>query len=130
MAKLTHQQIASEIFSRGYKLIDDSNYINMNSRIVIKCPQGHLIETCLADFRRASFTCPVCDKDIEFINPSAVPQKKGYRIIAFDQATEKFGLSIFEDGKLLFYGLYTFNGDVVHRLTKIRKFVQDIVIKE
>lgn len=130
MAKLSHQQIAEEIYSRGYELVDDSNYTNMNSRIVVKCPHGHLVETCLADFRKVSFTCPVCDKDIKFVNPSAVPQKKGYRIIAFDQATEKFGLSIFEDGQLIFYSLYTFSGDVVHRLTKIRKFVQDIVINE
>jgi hypothetical protein len=39
MAKLTHQQIADEVFSRGYELIDDSGYSNMNSRITIKCPQ-------------------------------------------------------------------------------------------
>ena len=77
-----------------------------------------------------TFTCPVCDKDIKFVNPSAVPQKKGYRIIAFDQATERFGLSIFEDGQLIFYSLYTFSGDVTHRLVKIKKFVQDVVIKE
>ena len=51
MAKLTHQQIADEVFSRGYELVDDSAYSNMNSRITIKCPQGHLVETCLADFR-------------------------------------------------------------------------------
>ena len=130
MAKLTHQQIADEVFSRGYELIDDSAYSNMNSRITIKCPQGHLVETCLADFRKVSFTCPVCDKDVKFVNPNAVPQKSGYRIIAFDQATERFGLSIFDEGKLVFYSLYTFSGDVVHRLTKIKKFVQDIVIKE
>ena len=130
MAKLTHQQIADEVFSRGYELVDDSGYSNMNSRIIIKCPQGHLVETCLADFRKVSFTCPVCDKDIKFVNPNAVPQKSGYRIIAFDQATERFGLSIFDEGKLVFYSLYTFSGDVVHRLTKIKKFVQDVVIKE
>ena len=61
---------------------------------------------------------------------NAVPQKKGYRIIAFDQATERFGLSIFEDNQLVFYSLYTFSGDVIHRLTKIKKFVQDVVINE
>ena len=120
MAKLTHQQIADEVFARGYELIDDSNYTNMNSRIVIKCPQGHLIETCLADFRKVSFTCPVCDKDIKFVNPNAVPQKKGYRIIAFDQATERFGLSIFEDNQLAFYSLYTFRGYVIQHLNKIK----------
>lgn len=130
MAKLTHQQIFDEIASQGYELVDDKAYTNMNSRIIIKCPHNHLIETSLSDFRRVSFTCPVCDKDIKFINPNSVPAKKGYRIIAFDQATEKFGLSIFEDNKLIFYSLYTFSGDVVNRLVKIKKFVQDIVIKE
>lgn len=130
MGKLSHKQIAEEIFSRGYELVDDSNYTNMNSRITIKCPQGHLVETCLADFRKVSFTCPVCDKDIIFVNPRAVPEKKGFRIIAFDQATERFGLSIYEEGKLIFYSLYTFSGDLVHRLVKIKKFVQDIVLKE
>ena len=130
MAKLTHQQILEEVFSRGYELIDDSNYVNMASRIIIKCPQGHLIETCLNDFRKTSFTCPVCDKDINFINPKTVPQKVGYRIIAFDQATEHFGLSIYEDGKLIFYSLYTFGGEMVSRLVKIKKFVENIVIKE
>ena len=128
MAKLTHQQIADEVFARGYELIDDSNYTNMNSRIIIKCPQGHLIETCLADFRKVSFTCPVCDKDIKFVNPNAVPQKKGYRIIAFDQATEHFGLSIWDDGKIVFYSLYTFTGDAISCLVKIKKFVKEIVI--
>ena len=130
MAKLTHQQIADELFAAGYELVDDSNYTSLNSNIIIRCPQGHLIETSLANFRRPSFTCPVCDKDIKFVNPTVVPPKKGYRIIAFDQATENFGLSIFDDGQLVFYSLYTFSGDVVHRLTKIKKFVQDIVIKE
>lgn len=131
MAKLTHEQLFREIGNReGYKLIDDSGYSNMQSRIKIECPKGHLIETCLADFRRASFICPCCDTSINFINPKAVPPKKGSRIIAFDQATEKFGLSIFDDGELAFYSLYKYSGDVISRITKIRKFVNDIVIKE
>ena len=130
MAKLTHQQILEEVQSRGYELVDDSLYTNMASRIIIKCPQGHLIETCLNDFRKVSFTCPVCDKDVSFINPKAVPIKNGQRIIAFDQATERFGLSIFDNGKLVFYSLYTFSGELVNRLVKIKKFINDIVIKE
>lgn len=132
MARLTHQQIYDEIAAAGYELIDDSGYVNMQSRIIIKCPQGHLIETCLGDFRRPSFTCPVCDKDVHFVNPAAVPSKEDnvYRIIAFDQATEKFGLSIFDDGKLVFYSLFTFGGDMLARLTKIQRFVRDIVLHE
>ena len=128
MGRLSHQQIADELFAQGYELVDDSNYTTLNSNIIIRCPQGHLIETSLANFRRPSFSCPVCDKDIKFVNPTIVPQKKGYRVIAFDQATENFGLSIFDDNQLVFYSLYTFSGDVVSRLTKIKKFITEIIL--
>ena len=129
MARLSVEQIAAEVEAKGFTLVDATGYTNMNSRIVIKCEQGHLVETSFADFRKPSFTCPVCDQSINFINPHAVPAKNGaFRVIAFDQATERFGLSIFDDGKLVFYSLYTFSGDLVHRLTKIRKFIQEFVI--
>lgn len=132
MAKLTHDQIVQEVESRGYTLVNDDNYSNMSSRIVVKCEKGHLIETCLADFRRASFTCPVCDKSINFVNPREVPEKQDgvYRLIAFDQATEKFGLSIWDDGKLVFQHLYNFRGDMMGRISKIRSFIQTIVINQ
>lgn len=131
MARLTHQQITDEIQKMGYELVDDSKYTSMQSRIVVRCPKGHLIETSLADFRRPSFTCPVCDKDIDFINPKEVPLKNGaYRVIAFDQATEKFGLSIFDNGQLVFYRLFTFSGELNTRLVKIRKLVEDVVIAQ
>ena len=130
MARLSHEHIAGEIAAQGYTLIDDSDYKSLNSFIKIKCPKGHLIETTLGEFRKVSFACPLCDKTIDFINPNAVPQKEAstYRLIAFDQATEKFGLSVFDNGKLVFYGLYTFSGDLVNRLVKIKKFINDIVI--
>ena len=59
-----------------------------------------------------------------------MPQKKGYRVIAFDQATERFGLSVYDDGELVFFNLYTFNGYVAERLAQIKNLVQNIVIKE
>lgn len=129
MAKLTHEQIEKEVKDKGYTLVDDSNYTNMNSRIIIRCEKGHLVETCLQDFRKTSFTCPICDSNVNFINPREIPKKNGYRIIAFDQATEKFGISIFENNKLIFYSLMSFSGPLILRLTKIRKFVKDTIIK-
>lgn len=128
MAKLSHEQIAEELCAKGYELVNDDNYSNMNSRIVIKCEKGHLIETTMADFRKPSFTCPVCDRNVDFKNPTDVPAKKGYRLIAFDQATEKFGISIFENGKLIYYTLYQFSGDLVSRLVKAQKLVRDVVL--
>lgn len=131
MAKLTLEQISNEITKKGYTLVDASNYENMNSRILIKCTNNHIIETTLNDFRKVSFTCPVCDKTTDFINFQEVPAKLNRkRIVAFDQATEKFGVSIFDDGKLTYYHLYIFQGDVTTRLVKIFNFITEVVIKE
>ena len=128
MARLSTEKIKEELATKNFTLVDDTNYSTLNSPIIIQCENGHRIEVSMADFRRPSFTCPCCDKAINFINPRAVPQKSGYRVIAFDQATEHFGLSIWDDGKMVFYSLYTFTGDAVSRLVKIKKFIKEIVI--
>lgn len=128
MARLTTEKIKEELATKNFTLVDDTNYSTLNSPIIIQCEHGHKIEVSMNDFRRPSFTCPICDKSINFINPHIVPEKNGYRVIAFDQATEHFGLSIWDDGKMVFYSLYTFTGDAVSRLVKIKKFINDIVI--
>lgn len=129
MARLTLEQINAEVINLGYELIDATGYVNMNSRIVIKCSKGHIIETCMADLRKPSFTCPGCDKDISFVNPKVVPAKGNkYRVIAFDQATENFGLSIFDNGELVFYNLYRFSGSLTARLVKIQKLLEEVVL--
>ena len=128
MSRLSTDKIKEELATKHFTLLDDSNYTTLNSPIVIQCEHGHKIEVSMNDFRRPSFVCPCCDKSISFINPKNVPPKTGYRVIAFDQATEHFGLSIWDDSKLVFYSLYTFTGDVISRLTKIKSFINDIVI--
>lgn len=129
MGRLSVEQIKAEVEAKGFTLVDASGYENMQSEITVKCDKGHLTKVSFADFRAPSFTCPQCDK-ILFVNPTAVPQKTGYRIIAFDQATESFGLSIFDNGELKFFNLYNFVGSFNSRLLQIKRFVEDIVIKE
>lgn len=130
MGRLSIDAIQQEIEAKGFKLIDASSYTNMNSIIKVQCSKGHISETTLADFRLPSFTCPQCDSAIKFVNPTVVPQKNGYRVIAFDQATEHFGLSIYDNGNLVFFNLYTFTGNVNARLAQIKNFIENIVIKE
>ena len=129
MAKLNREQIAAEVATKDCILVDSSKYENINSDITVRCQKGHQFITNLVAVRSVSFGCPECDKRI-FVNPAIVPQKSGYRVIAFDQATEKFGLSIFDNGQLVFYNLYSFVGNLNNRLAQIRNFVVNIVIKE
>ena len=81
--------------------------------------------------RHPSFECPICS-NVNFINPREVPKKKdgSYRVVAFDQATEHFGVSVWDDGKLVYYTLYVFRGDMVARLLKIQELIGNIILKE
>ncbi len=128
MAKLSVEQIRAEVEEKGFELVSADNYKNMNSFITIRCSEGHIVEVPFSNFRTASFRCPICDQAITFENPTSVPQKTGYRVIAFDQATEKFGLSIFDDGKLVFFNLYVYTGTVINRISQIKDFIKNIVI--
>lgn len=94
MGKLSLDKIKAEVESKGCKLIDASNYETIKSDITVECEKGHQFVTNITSLRSYSFECPFCSKHTDFKNPTAVPPKTGYRVIAFDQATEKFGLSI------------------------------------
>lgn len=51
------------------------------------------------------------------------------KLLALDQASKTSGYSIWEDGKLIDYGKFTFDDeDVGERLVKIRKKVQSLII--
>ena len=126
MGRLSEEQIRAEVAAKGCTLVDCTGYVNINSTITVKCAKGHIFQTTLAAARALIFTCPQCDK-VVFANPTTVPPKKGYRVIAFDQATERFGLSIFDDGELVFLHLYNFVGLVNKRIVQIKKFVEMII---
>lgn len=130
MARLSTEQIKEELGKKGYELVSDEGYVNMNSFITMKCPHGHIFKATLADFRHPSFECPLCIPNIEFKNPVEPPEKKegSFRVIGFDQATEKFGMSIWDDGKLVYYDLFIFKGLVINRIAQIRKFIKNFVI--
>lgn len=129
MSRLSTEKIAAEVESKGFSLVDDSNYKNISSFIKVKCSHGHIFETTLDNVRRVSFECPLC-VNTNFHNPNIPPQKKGFRLISFDQATEHFGLAIYDDDQLSFYSLYTFTGELKVRLVKIAQFLKKFVIEQ
>lgn len=130
MARLSHEQIAAEVAAKGCVLIKDEGYENLNSRIIVQCKEkGHLVETCLGDMRKASWTCPCCDQSLSFINPIEIPLKgNSYRVLGFDQATEKFGVSVFDNGELVYYKLLVFTGDLNMRLLKIQQMLEKEIL--
>lgn len=130
MAKLSEERIRAEVEAKGFKLIDASLYQNMDSPIMVACSKGHIIETTLKSFKKQGFACPSCDTQLDFKVADTLPPKNGFRLIAFDNATEKMGVSVYDNGNLIFCKLFIFTGDMVGRLCKIRNLLEDIIIPQ
>lgn len=135
MSRLSRKQIDLELSEKGLIFTDDSpKYENLNSHIKVMCNRGHRFVTSLASVRLASFSCPVCvgDKTKGFDKmPTEVPEKKGQRIMGIDNATYNMGVSLFDDGKLVYFELVKFkSSDHVVRLNQIRDFFEDTVVKK
>lgn len=130
MAKLNNEQIQEEVENKGFKLVNADGYSNLESTITVQCSKGHLIDTNLKSIRHPSFECPFCaSQDFIMEKPRGVPAKSGYRIIAFDQATEKVGMSIYDNGKLVYFDLFHFTDQILtYRLKKIMRLLEEVVI--
>lgn len=131
--KLELETIEKELKAKNLKLVSKyEEYKNLNSPITVECLNGHKIETNLHTIRSDNFVCNVCvgsstvDKNV---SNTIVPEKKGYRIIGFDNASHNMGVAIFDDGKLVYYNLLQFStGTTLQRLNKIRDLLEKIII--
>lgn len=130
MARLSDKQIREEVSAKGFSLVDASQYKNLKSPILIKCEKGHRLETNMYSFRKSTFRCPECSG--EKVNLAAFNiEKQGERTIALDNSTQKIGLSIFDDQKLVYYILLDFSGrDYEERLLRIAEYLEDVIIDQ
>lgn len=93
------------------------------------CPNGHTIYKTYGDWREEEeHQCPICIKQ-PFKKVSERPtKKKGYRVLAFDQASITSGWSLFEDNKLLTYGKWTSNGQKsTQRISQTKAWVASLI---
>lgn len=131
MGRLSKFQIEEILAKKNLKAIDISGYENLKSDITVECDMGHKFVSNLDTIRKAKFRCPSCHGgQMKVSNSAAVPQKKGQRIIAFDNATEKVGVSIFDDGVLVYYNLLKFSGSLDDRMVRIWEVFTQVVIPQ
>lgn len=133
MSKITDEALEKELLIKNLKLHPDSDkYKNLDTLITVECINGHKLVTTLKSIRSINFVCPMCiGNKSNGLNgkPLTIPEKVGYRIVALDNATQRMGVSIFDDGKLVYYGLLTFtNINHIKRLNEIRDVIEKVII--
>lgn len=127
MSRLTYEEVRQEIEKRGWELISTS-YNNLDSDLDLKCPAGHFNVFSLKQWRHCE--CPTC-KENPFYNMDTKPvKKKGFRVLALDQATITSGWAVLDDNELIKYGKYTTKGNhSTERIAQTKGFVASLIQK-
>ena len=132
MSKISTETIREILEEKHFSCTNIEEYQNLDTILHLTCDKGHKIDAPLKVIRNKNFTCPQCEgiasKDIMVTN-KYVPQKTGYRIVALDNATYNIGISIFDDGKLIYYQPLSLSGDVITRIEKNRNFLETTILE-
>ena len=108
-SRIKYEEVKESIESAGWTLISNT-YINLKSDLEAQCPEGHENHFIYNDWRNGKVVCPICEKMVVKKVNEKPKKKKGYRILAFDQASITSGWAVFDDGVLISYGKWTSNG--------------------
>lgn len=108
MAKLKLEDLKLEVESVGWELLSDS-YTNLKTQMQFKCPHGHENYYTMEYWRRHQ-ECPICKSNKYYRMNDTAPKRKGYRILAFDQASITSGWSAYDGDELIKFGHWTSDG--------------------
>lgn len=130
MSRLSVERVEQEIKDKGFTAHKIDHYRNLGTILEVSCSKEHIIAASLTDIRKASFRCDRCSGG-NYTLASTPPQKEGLRVIGIDNATQNMGLSVFDDGKLVWQTLVRFSGNIFEdRLQTIFNMMEQTVIEE
>ena len=127
--RIKFEEVKESIESAGWQLISDT-YKNLQADLVALCPEGHENHFTYDDWRNHRVECLICNK-ISINKKNEKPtKKKGYRILAFDQASITSGWAVFDDNALINYGNWTSNGSKsTQRISLTKAWVATMIEK-
>ena len=107
MAKIYIDDIRKAAIEHGWELVSDE-YKNLDSTLEFICSEGHHVFLPYKKVRD-KFECPICiQNQYTYFDDKVISKKKNIqRSIGLDQATHVTGYSIFDNGELVYAGMYT-----------------------
>ena len=108
-SKIKIEDIKENLEEQGWKLLS-KEYKNLKENLEIECPEGHLNYVPYSKLRNGNYKCPICKQNNYYNVDNVSIKKKGYRVLALDQATITSGWSIFDGEQLVKYGYHTSEG--------------------
>lgn len=108
MARITIETVDEGLKGTGWSRVSQE-YKNLKTPMQFHCPEGHLVEVTWEKMRRKQ-TCPVCTANLKvhIQDIGAIKKKTGARrVLAIDQASYNTGWSVYDEGELVGYGIFT-----------------------
>ena len=128
LAKLKIEGIRKAAIEHGWTLISDE-YKNLDTELIFECNEGHKVFLPYKKVRD-KWECPIC-KQNQYNNfeEKIIPKKKSIqRSIGLDQATHTTGYSIFDDGDLVYAGVFEAGAnDEIERDIEIKNWLIQLI---
>lgn len=127
MSKITIENIKEELKDTDWELLS-TEYKNLDSELVFSCPEKHKVYSSWKKIREKR-ECPVCKNNKLKSQDTKVIRRTGSRrTLALDQSTRITGWAIYDDDKLIKYGLFTTSfDDEVARSTAIKQWLINMI---
>lgn len=128
MATLKLEDIIKEVSSQNWKLLSKT-YKNLDSELIMECPEQHEITLSLKKWRRGQH-CPICEKNpYKEQDIKIIPKKSNIkRYLAIDDATTITGWSIFDGEELIRYGTITMiEFTAIARTSSLKKWLINMI---
>ena len=128
MSKISVPLISQELAPDNWKILS-TDYQNLDTELTFECPEGHKVISTWKKLRTKR-ECPVCKQNsLKENKPIIIEKKKGeQRILALDQSSHITGWAIFDDKKLVRYGMYeVLSGDEDARIHEIRHWLISMI---
>lgn len=123
LAKIQIEDIKTELSKDGWNLVS-TEYHNLDEILEYTCNEGHHVFAPWKKIRTRR-DCPLC-KENPLVSSTlkTIPKKKDtFRVLGLDQATKVSGFSIYDDKKLIKYGIFNASTD-------LEEIARDHLIKE
>jgi len=128
VSKIKIDDIRKAAIEHNWILLSEE-YKNLDSELIFRCNEGHKIYLPYKKVRD-KWECPIC-KQNQYYNFSneIMPKKKSVqRTIGLDQATHITGYSIFDDGELIYAGIFEAEAeDEISRDIEIKNWVIQLI---
>lgn len=129
MSKFHIEDLKKEASIINWTLLSDT-YTNLDTELQYKCPNGHEITLSYRSWRDHK-TCPICSAtNYVPTENKIIPKPAGVknRVLALDDATHDTGWAIFDDNKLIKYGVFSVNQSTeVERIEHIKQWLINMV---